>query len=257
MQKVVSRDGTTIAYDKVGDGPPIVLLGGGFRDHTAFAPLVPVLAPHLTTYSYDRRGRGESGDAATYAIEREVEDLAAVIAETGGGAAVFGGSSGGILALETALAGVEIRKLAVLEPPYRLPGYPRPPAEFAPRLAALLGDERREEAVEYFLRDMSGFSDEQVDDWRQGPMWPANLAMAHTLPYDTALLDLGFSAERLSAVAADALVISSDTTSPWLLAAAGATAAALPHSRHVTLAGLWHRVPPEVLGPALVEFVGS
>ena len=91
MRKVVSRDGTTIAYEKTGEGPPIVLLNGAFRDHTIFDSLVPELAPRCTTYTYDRRGRGESGDAPEYAVEREIEDLEAMIEETGGQAVVFAG----------------------------------------------------------------------------------------------------------------------------------------------------------------------
>ncbi|GAA3205652.1 hypothetical protein GCM10020256_01140 [Streptomyces thermocoprophilus] len=105
MQKVVSRDGTTIAYEKAGDGPPIVLLNGSFRDHTIFDALVPELTPYCTTYVYDRRGRGESGDAPAYEVAREIEDLEAVIEAAGGSAVVFAGSSGANLAIEAALAG--------------------------------------------------------------------------------------------------------------------------------------------------------
>src|SRR6185437_13776614 len=150
MRKVVSRDGTTIAYEKAGDGPPIVLLNGGFRDHTIFDPLVPELAPHCTTYVYDRRGRGESGDAPGYAVEREVEDLEAVIGEAGGAAVVFAGSSGANLALEAALNGAPITKLALHEPYYRVKGFPKPPGDFTQNLSALLAADKRDEAAEYF-----------------------------------------------------------------------------------------------------------
>src|SRR5947208_3307607 len=108
MRKAVSRDGTTIAYERTGEGPPIVLLNGAFRDHTIFDQLVPELAPHCTTYVYDRRGRGESGDSPSYAIEREIEDLTAVIEEAGGQAVLFAGSSGANLALEAARAAAPI-----------------------------------------------------------------------------------------------------------------------------------------------------
>jgi pimeloyl-ACP methyl ester carboxylesterase len=256
MRKVVSRDGTTIAYETVGEGPPIVLLGGGFRDHTVFTPILPSLTPHCTAYVYDRRGRGESGDAPTYAIEREIHDLEAVIAEAGGEAAVFGGSSGAILALEAAMAGAAITKLALLEPPYRLEGAPQPPDDFADNLRSLLAEEKRGEAAEYFLTDMAGFSPDEVAEWRRSPMWPANEAMAHTLLYDTTICGDGrLPVERLARTGVPTLVINSDTTSDWLHAAARATAAALPNGRQVSLPGVWHRVPPEVLGPALVEFV--
>jgi pimeloyl-ACP methyl ester carboxylesterase len=256
MRKVVSRDGTTIAYEKAGEGPPVVLLGGGFRDHTVFTALLPELTPYCTTYVYDRRGRGESGDSPYYAIEREIEDLQAVIAETGGEAAVFGGSSGGILALETVMAGTPVSKLALLEPPYRMEGFQRPPADFAKNLQALLAEEKRGEASEYFLAELVGFSPEEIAHWKNGPMWAANEAMAHTLPYDTALCGDGrLPVERLAGIDVETLVISSDSTGGWLRAATEATADALPNARHVALPGVWHKVPPEVLGPALVEFV--
>lgn len=255
MRKVVSRDGTTIAYEKAGDGPPVVLLGGGFRDHTVFTWLVPHMTRHCTTYIYDRRGRGESGDAPQYAIEREIEDIEALIAEAGGQAAVFGGSSGAILALEAAMAGVKMSKLALLEPPYRMPGFRRPPADFPVRLQALLDQDRRGEAAQYFLAELVGFSQEEIDEWRAGPMWASNEAMAHTLVYDTVLCGDGrLPVERLARTEVETLVVYSDHTGDWLSAAAKATAAALPNGRGVELPGVWHKVPPEVLGPALVEF---
>lgn len=256
MRKVVSRDGTTIAYEKVGDGPPLVLLGGGFRDHTVFSGIIPELAPYCTTYSFDRRGRGESGDAPIYAIEREIEDIEAVIADAGGEAAVFGGSTGAILALEAAMAGAAITKLVLLEPPYRRTGDPRPPDDFADNLRALLAQEKRGEAAAYFLAELVGFSPEEIAQWRESPMWPANEAMAHTLVYDTVICgDVSVPVERLAKTEAPTLVINSEKSSDWLLAAGRETAAALPNGRQVTLPGVWHKVPPEVLCPTLVEFI--
>lgn len=256
MRKVVSRDGTTIAYEKAGDGPPIICLGGGFRDHTIFDSLVPVLSPHLTTYVYDRRGRGESGDSPHYAVQREIEDIEALIAEAGGQAAVFGGSSGGILALEAAMGGSAISRLMLLEPPYRLPGQQRPPDAFPEHLDALLAQGRAGEAADYFLEFMVGFTTEEIAAWRKSPLWPENESVVHTLPYDTAICGDGrLPVERLARTHTPTLVINSDSTSEWLRVAAEATAAALPQGRHVTLPGVWHKVPSEVLGPALVEFV--
>jgi pimeloyl-ACP methyl ester carboxylesterase len=256
MQKVVSRDGTTIAYQREGDGPPIVLLGGGFRDHTVFTPIVPYLTGRLTTYSYDRRGRGESGDAPGYAIEREIEDLIAVLEEAGGEAAVFGGSSGAILALEAAMAGAPMTRLTLLEPPYRMPGHQRPPDDFAARLDELLAQDRRGDAAELFLQQVAGFEAKEIKAWRDSAMWESNEALAHTLAYDTAICGDGrLPVERLARLQVPTLVINSDSTSPWLLAAAEATAAALPNGRQVTLPGVWHRVPPEIIGPAIADFV--
>jgi pimeloyl-ACP methyl ester carboxylesterase len=254
MRKVVSRDGTAIAYKQAGDGPPMVLLGGAFRDHTIFTPIVPQLVSHYTTYVYDRRGRGESSDGPEWSIEREIEDLEAVIGVAGGEAVVFGGSGGAILALEAAAAGAPITKLGLLEPPFRVDGAPPMPDDFEQTLRSLVAQDKRHEAAVYFLTHMASFSREEIAEWERSPIWPANEAMAHTLVYDTVIVGKGIPLDRLAKVAAPALVINSDSTSEWLRSAARTTAAAVQDGRHLTLPGVWHRVPPEVLCPALIEF---
>src|SRR5215218_2186490 len=118
MNIETSTDGTTIAFDQVGDGPPVILVCGGSTDRMANAPLANLLAEHFTVFNYDRRGRGDSGDTAPYAVEREVEDLDTVIAAAGGSAFVYGTSSGAALALEAAASGLAITKLAMWEPPF-------------------------------------------------------------------------------------------------------------------------------------------
>jgi pimeloyl-ACP methyl ester carboxylesterase len=255
MLKVGSQDGTTIAYTKAGSGPPIVLLNGGFRDHTIFDPLVPELALHCTTYVYDRRGRGESGDSSGYAVEREIEDLQAVIGEAGGQAVVFGGSSGANLAIEAALAGAPITKLALHEPYYRLEGYPVPPDDFIENLRALLAEDKRDEACEYYLAELVGFTPETIADWRRGPLWATNRANAHTLVYDTAVCgDFRIPVDRLATLKLPTLVVNSDNTSEWLRAAAEATAAALPNCTARSLPGSWHRVQTDILARTLADF---
>jgi pimeloyl-ACP methyl ester carboxylesterase len=255
MRKVVSRDGTTIAYEKAGEGPPIVLLNGSFRDHTIFDALVPELAPHCTTYVYDRRGRGESGDSPEYAVEREIEDLEAVIQEAGGSAVVFAGSSGANLALEAALTGAPITKLALHEPFFRVDGYPKPVWNFAKTLRVLLAEERRDEAVEHFLGGFLGFTPDTVAEWRKGPIWAMNEANAHTLLYDTAICgDYSVPVDRLAGYLTKTLVLNSDSTSAWLRAAAQATTAALPNGQGLELPGSWHRINMDVLGRVLAEF---
>src|ERR687896_2562802 len=131
MNGLTSSDGTTIAFDLLGDGPPVILVCGGSTDCTANAPLADLLAEQFTVFNYDRRGRGNSGDKAPYAVEREVQDLDAVIAAAGGSASVYGTSSGAALALEAAASGLAITKLALWEPPFILEGRPRPPADTA------------------------------------------------------------------------------------------------------------------------------
>jgi pimeloyl-ACP methyl ester carboxylesterase len=255
MRKVISRDGTTIAYEKEGDGPPIVLLNGAFRDHTIFDALVPELAPHCTTYVYDRRGRGESGDSPAYAVAREIEDLEAVIDEAGGQAVVFAGSCGANLALEAALAGAPITKLALHEPYYRVEGYPRPPDGFMDNLRALLADDKRGEAAEYFLSGLMGLSPQVIAEWRKTPLWATNETNAHTLPYDTAICgDFNVPVERLATLRTPTLVVNSDSTGDWLRAAARATAAALANGWGMQLPGSWHRVEMDILGRVLAGF---
>src|ERR671933_2647108 len=139
MRKVRSKDGTTIAFDQPGDGPSIILVGGAMSTRSASVPLAALLAPHFTVFAYDRRGRGDSGDRGPYAVEREVDDLDALLTAAGGSAFVFGHSSGAALALEAAARGLTITKLALYEPPFMVgDGGPRPPADHATQLAELV-----------------------------------------------------------------------------------------------------------------------
>lgn len=260
MDKVVSRDGTTIAYKRTGDGPPVVLVNGALRDHKVWDALVPDLAKHCATYVFDRRGRGQSGDAPEYVIQREIEDIEAVIGAAGGKAVVFGGSSGANLALHAAVAGASISKLALHEPFFRPAGYSRPPDNFTDNLRAMIADGKRSEAIEYWSNDFVELSPEQFKIWRRNPdLWTENLSHAHTLVYDaiacTMRDDYGVPADRLASFTAPSLVINSDNTSDWLRAAAAETAAALPNCEAISLPGGWHWVKPGLLAELLTEFV--
>lgn len=172
MHTVRSRDGTTIAYDRAGEGPAI-MIGGAFNDRSTAAPLAAELEPHFTVFTYDRRGRGASEDTAPYTVEREVEDLEALIEEAGGSAFVYGLSSGGALALEAAARGLPIARLAVFEPPFIVEGSrPRPPEELTIELGELAASGRRADAVELFITKAVGLPVEAVDQMRTAPMWP-------------------------------------------------------------------------------------
>ena len=156
MRKVISKDGTPIAFDQSGQGPALILVAGATATRLAEASLAAVLAPHFTVFAYDRRGRGESGDTVPYAVEREVEDIDALINEAGGSAFVFGHSSGAVLALEAArLLPTKITRLALYEPPFIIDDS-RPPAprNYAAHLRELVSSGRRGEAVEYFMREV-------------------------------------------------------------------------------------------------------
>src|SRR5216683_2821644 len=165
MPNVISKDGTSIVFDRVGHGPPLILVLGAFNDRSAGVGLAECLASRFTVINYDRRGRGASGDTLPYAVDREIEDLAALIAEAGGAAAVFGYSSGANLALQAAASGLPITKLALYEAPYLVDDdgqQPRARPNHAAQLSELIAAGRRGDAVEYFQQQMVGIPEEVV-----------------------------------------------------------------------------------------------
>src|SRR5688572_5506973 len=181
MDSVTSNDGTTIAFDRLGDGPPVILVSGGSVDRGSNAPLADLLARQFTVINYDRRGRGPSGDTQPYAVQREVEDIDAVIGAAGGAAGLYGSSSGAALALEAAAAGLAVTKLALWEPPYIGEGRPRPAADTASIYRKFVAEGKRGDAVEYFMAKVVGMPPEFVGFARSQPWWPAQEALAHTL----------------------------------------------------------------------------
>jgi pimeloyl-ACP methyl ester carboxylesterase len=263
METVVSRDGTSIAFDRTGQGPPVILVGGAFQhraiDLTA-ARLAGLLGPRLTVFHYDRRGRGDSGDTAPYAVEREIEDLEALIAAAGGSARLVGISSGGALALEAARHGLAVVSLAVFEPPFIVDdGRPIPPSGLGERYAALAAAGRRGEAVELFLRHAAGLPGGAVAQLRGAPVWPALESVAHTLAYDTAIMGetLNGSADplgRWASVGIPALVIDGGASPQWARNGARALAAILPNAVHHTIEGETHQVSADALAPVLDAF---
>lgn len=256
-----SADGTRIAFERRGAGPAVILIGGAFSDRSAGAPLATALAPYFTAVPYDRRGRGDSGDAAAYAVEREVEDLVAVIGAVGGHAAVFGHSSGACLALEAAARGVAIDRLALYEPPYIPDGIrSRPAADLAARVRALLREGRRDDAVALFQVEAIGLPPAMVEGFRSTPMWPGLTRVAHTLPYDLDVTGPGniLPVERLATVRVPTLVMVGRATFDWMPVAAREVAAAIPGARVAEFDGLDHGAPgthPEALIPALRAFL--
>ncbi|MEV0589902.1 alpha/beta fold hydrolase [Nonomuraea cavernae] len=255
MNKVISQDGTAIAFDRIGQGPAVILIGAGPTDRSANAPLAELLAKDLTVYNYDRRGRGDSGDTAPYAVDREFEDIEAIIGEAGGSAHVYGTSGGGMIALEAAARGLAIGRLAVWEAPYILPGTRPPvPADYREQLVELLAADRRGDMCELFLTAAAGLPAEFVTPMRDFPGWSAMESVAHTLIYDATITgDFSLPADRLAGVAVPALVIDGETI-PWMSSAARAVAEALPDARRVSLTGQPHNVAPEAIAPVLAEF---
>ncbi|HEY7928344.1 MAG TPA: alpha/beta hydrolase [Candidatus Dormibacteraeota bacterium] len=237
--------------ERSGDGPPLVFVNGALSGRATGAPLAALLDGDFTVYRYDRRGRGESDDADAYAVEREVEDLDAVIATAGGGAFVFGHSSGAALSLETAAAGASVGGLVLHEPPY-VPGAGTS-HETADELAALVAAGRRDEAVERFLRN-TGMPVEIVEQAKAGPGWPAMLGLAHTLPYDVRMCNLGtLPLERLSRVSCPVLATAGSLSPGWALATVQAIAGAVPDGEWRLLDGQAHGVAPDLLASILRE----
>jgi pimeloyl-ACP methyl ester carboxylesterase len=260
MSNVTSRDGTPIAFDRQGSGPAVILVGGGLTDRTENAPLAPELAHHFTVYNYDRRGRGHSGDTAPYALDREIDDLDALIAEAGGSAHLFGASSGGALALEAAAAGLPIERIAVYEVPYSIAADAvHRWRAYVPNLTAALADGRRADALDLFMR-LAGSSDQDIASARLSPMWPPLESIAHTLAYDAACLRDGPPpTARLARITQPTLVATGATLDPHPLTdfynqSAAAIAAALPHARRLSIETQGHVPDPKTLAPVLLQF---
>jgi pimeloyl-ACP methyl ester carboxylesterase len=253
---VRSADGTTIAFDRNGDGPPLVVVLGAFNDRHSKPALVDQLAAHFTVYAYDRRGRGGSGDTAPYAIEREIEDLAAVIAAAGGSASVFGHSSGAVLSLLAAAHGVAIDRLALYDAPVTTSDSATPAStDLLERVSAEVAAGRPAEACKLFLGEVVGMPAEMIAMAEQSPHWDGMVAMARTLPYDLALGSMPVPAARLAAVRAPTLAIVGGGGAEWMAASARAGADAVPDGRHAVLEGQTHDEDPAVLAPVLVEFL--
>lgn len=265
MQTVVSHDGTPIVYDQVGQGPAVILAAGAFsyRKYPASVQLADLLAPHCTVFNYDRRGRGDSGDTKPYAVEREIEDLNALIGVAGGSASVWGLSSGAILALTAAARGLAINKLALQEPPLFVAAQDRhPPTDFLDHLTTLIAAGRRGDAVTYFMTKGMGAPGFVIPLLHLMPgAWPKLEAVAHTLPYDAQLLEVygmgkPLSEEDWRSVTVPTLVMAGSESPAFLRHDAQALAEALPDSRLLTQKGLGHtkQLAPKLIAVALEAF---
>jgi pimeloyl-ACP methyl ester carboxylesterase len=262
MERVTSRDGTSIAFERVGEGPPLVLIGGALSDRRAGIPIAEILAPSLTAVAVDRRGRGDSGDTAPYAVEREVEDVQAILGAVGGRGHLLGHSSGAVLTLEVARTFPDVvESLALYEPPFILDDSRPPiPEDFVDRLEELAGSERRGDAVAYFLASGVGLPDEAVAAARLDPSWAGLEALAHTLPYDARILRDTTEGEadplgRWASVNVPTLVMVGGASPPFLQHAVRALAATLPDATRRTLEGQGHGPDPSMLAAELRTWV--
>ncbi len=261
-EMTTSADGTEIAFDRIGSGPALILVGGAWNDRKSARELAEALAGNFTVYCYDRRGRGDSGFTEPYAVEREIEDLQAVIESAGGTAHLFGHSSGGALALETTARTVSVSKIAVYEPPYIVDDSRPPlPTDYVEHLEELVAAEEGREVVRYFMTISVGMPPEMVDQMVNSPMVDAMVPLAHTVSYDgRVMLRQSMDGRPLSndwtdSITVPALVMDGGNSPAWLHGAARAVVGLLPDVQYRTLEGCDHAAPPEAIAPVLEEFL--
>jgi pimeloyl-ACP methyl ester carboxylesterase len=262
----MSKDGTLIAYTRGGDGPAVVLVGGGLDDGSENATLIPALADSFTVVSYARRGRGDSGDTLPYSLEREIEDLAALVDEMGGHTHAFGASSGGALLLEAAAAGLSLGRIAVWEVPYAV-GKEAVATwqEYSAALREALARDERDRALELFMR-LAGSTQEMVEQVRSSEYWPIMRQLAPTLAYDAACLGDGPPpVDRLGSISQPTLVITGqggeeamqELAVDFMGNSSDAIVAAMPTAERRRLSVGGHMVDPAVLGPVLANWFAA
>ena len=258
-----SRDGTIIAYTKRGSGPPLIIVDGAFcyRENGPATELASLLAEHFTVFTYDRRGRGGSGDTAPYAIQREIDDLRAMAKETGGTPYVLGISSGAALSLQAVASGVEVKKVALYEPPYLLDtNGPHSFESAKTHLQSLVSAGDRAGAVRFFMTDVYGAP--RTFAWAMAILmpgaWKRNKLVVHTTPYDLTILgDRSVLHERSSSIQVPTLVIGGEKSPQGLHDAVTAVANALPNGKSRFLPGQDHNISGPVLVPILFEYFGA
>lgn len=241
MESIISADGTRIAFERTGSGPPLVLVHGTSADHTRWEPIRPELAEHFTVYALDRRGRGESGDAPEYALEREFEDVAAVVESIDAPVVLLGHSYGALCSLEAALRTDNVRTLVLYEPPFPVGDHRIYDPEVLAEIEARLDDGRDEQALTVFLQRVAGLPPAELDALRAAPNWPGRVAAAHTVYRETkAPAEYEFDPARFAGLTTPTLLLSGSESAPFLRDATASLHEALPDSRVVVLEGLAH-----------------
>ncbi|HJU98753.1 MAG TPA: alpha/beta hydrolase [Jiangellaceae bacterium] len=257
MERVQSKDGTSIAFDQLGEGPPLVLVAGASCDRSIDAPIAQELARYFTVFNYDRRGRGDSDDALPFAVEHEVEDMDVLIAAAGGSATVVGLSSGAALAAEAAVAGLPIDALVLWEPPFSIdPVGVQQAKEYSEELAALLAADRRGDALARFMRRV-GVPEDMIAGIRRSPYWQVGERLAPTLAYDDAVMgDSTIPTERYGRISVPTLVLAGSESPEAFRQAAAQVAATIPGARQDVLDGQDHNVAGNALAQAVAAFAG-
>jgi pimeloyl-ACP methyl ester carboxylesterase len=258
MATVISKDGTKIAFDKTGSGEPLILVDGALCSR-AFGPtpkMAQLLSQHFTVFHYDRRGRNESGNTEPYSVDRELEDLDALIKEAGGAAFVTGFSSGAALALNAAAKGLNIKKMVLYEPPYvmNMGGY-NPPVDSEAQLKNLIAAGQRSDAVTFFMKDMIGMPAIFPFIMRLTPMWSKLKAVAHTLPYDAAIMsEFSLPPAIAASVRVPTLVLGGEKSALTLRNAVKHVGESIPNAEYDFLKGQSHNVSPKAIVPVLINY---
>lgn len=263
MQKVTSLDGTQIAFDQTGTGQPVILVAGalGHRKHEGHIQLTELLSPDFMVINYDRRGRGDSGDTKPYTVEREIEDIEALIDHVGGKALVWGGSSGAILALETAnKLPQKIKKLALYEPPFIInDSRPPLPVDFVEQIQTAIHANRPDQAIDILMTHALLMHKDELTPLRDDPNWDDLLKTAPTIVYDAKIqcefmLGKPLPPDRWPAVTMPTLVVTGGESMEFFGDAAEALIDQLPDAKHRILEGQTHHVSMKALAPVLKEF---
>jgi len=258
MDFVTSKDGTSIAYNRSGSGQAIILVDGAFcsKDFGPMVKLAPLLSADFTVYAYDRRARGDSGDTLPYAVEREIEDLAALIETAGGTAGLFGISSGAVLALQAAASGLPVRALAIYDPPFNIDNKRKePPADYITKLRKMIREGKQASAVKYYLTKVIGIPVIVAFLLRLTPYWSKMKTNADSLPYDAEIMgDSALPAKKIEAIMAPSISIAGGKSQKMLRDAAHAVGDELKNGRYRVLKGQNHNVSEKVLAPVLIEF---
>jgi pimeloyl-ACP methyl ester carboxylesterase len=257
-----SADGTEIAFDRRGEGPSLIIVGGAFNDRHSAEPLAELLSESFSVYTYDRRGRGDSGFTEPYAVEREIDDLQAVIEAAGGTASLFGHSSGAALALETTARTISVSRLAMYEPPYIVDATRPPlPDDYVEHLEELTAAGRRREIVAYFMTNAVGMPAEMVEQMLDSPMVASMERLAHTVSYDGRVMLRGsmrgeaLPAEWRDSVTVPTLVMDGGNSPQWLHSTCHALVALLPDVTYRTLESQDHAAAPDAVAPVLEEYL--
>ena len=259
MTSVTSRDGTRIAYEKTGNGPALIIVNGALSHRKLYGDtaLQRMLAQHFTTYTYDRRGRGESADVQPYAVEREIEDIEALINDAGGQAYLYGISSGAVLALRTAatLGPTKVTKLALYEPPYG-----QETQEFEQQkqqVNAIIKSGTPGEAAAFFLAEL-GTPPDALEGMKASPEWDAIKKIDFTLAYDFEVLGNGtVPADIASTIAVPTLVMDGEKSMDFMHATADQVAKLVPNAQRKTLPGQTHQAEAGAVAPVLIAFLAA